>query len=189
MADMNYLSDGTNTYSVRDAQAEALLIDNASKNLLKLSVMSQTIAGITLSVNDGIITMNGTASNTLLLMISDISNLELNKNYIFTGCDGGAVDTYRLDIRPIDASSYDYILIDGSMDIVHHQNYNAVFLRVEQGLTLDNVSLRPMIRKAEITDSTFEPYYRTQKQLDADLTTLTQQLQALTARVEALENG
>jgi len=172
MANVSNLNNGTTSYTVRDAQAEALLVDNASKNLLKLSVKSQTMAGLTLSVDDGTIRINGTASNTLLLMISDISNLELNKNYIFTGCDGGAVDTYRLDIRPIDASSYDYILIDGSIDIVHRQNYNAVFLRVEQGLTLNNVSLRPMIRKAEITDSTFEPYYRTQKQLDADLSTV-----------------
>lgn len=192
MADMNYLSDGTNTYSVRDAQAEALLIDNACKNLLPLPE-TKTVQGITFSATtDGGIHAEG---------VKDIEGAWINYTsyatfplkagkYIATrnGYNNACyLSLYNMDKNVIIMDMYSSM--EKIFTLTEDVNEVAATLTVADDISSPvNFTSYIMLRKAEITDSTFEPYYRSQKQLDEDLTTLTQQLQALTARVEALEN-
>lgn len=200
MADMNYLSDGTNTYNVRDAQAEALLIDNACKNLINPDYITNA-NNISKTNNDGNIIVSQILEDTrdnMMLNIrtfSDDTNVQVlwgtditsNQTVTLNFTKQNTFNRLRIGHNGAEKDANFYIDVSNLIDEkIYTLSFRILNCIQQNGVyQWDNI----MIRYADITDSTFEPYYRTQKQLDADLTTLTQQLQALTARVEALENG
>ena len=61
-------------------------------------------------------------------------------------------------------------------------------IRIDIGINYNanNVIFYPMVRRKQITDSTFEPYYRTQKQLDSDLSTVDADLTAVEDKVSGI---
>ena len=87
-------------------QAELVeLVDTGAKNLLKITAQSQTVSGVTFTVNnDGTITVNGTNSTDAnifyyLVQRGDAVLREkiLNKTVALSGCpQGGSTSTYRL---------------------------------------------------------------------------------------------
>lgn len=141
------------------------------KNLLKNTATSQTINGVTFTVNaDGSVTVNGTATaNTVFpLNLAIKSKLEENGKYILSGCpSGGATNKYKLDFRTVTASSStDAIYNDigeGATFTLTNAQYSSyelgVTIRIENGATVNNLIFYPMLRKADITDPTYEPYH------------------------------
>lgn len=202
MADMNYLSDGTNTYNVRDAQAETLLINNAPKNLLHISdvyTSKSNVDGIdyTLNRNEAgemiSIVANGTASGIgadYWITMNRLGYNFPNGKYIFSS---GIEDNHNNQFGMwylLSGDDYNYMYSSEEIiTVTDNVKFMGFYVHVEQNAIADNWTAAPMMRKAEITDGEFEPYYRSQKQLDADLSMLEQQIQALTSRVEVLENG
>ena len=134
------------------------------KNLLKNAAVSQTIRGMTFTVNkDGSVTANGTATATADISISTKSPI-LNGDYTLTCCPaGGSADSYRTIARiydsednPLTATLIDTgegLTVTGSDD-----SYINVIIRISSGVTAENLTFRPMLRCAEITDDTYEPY-------------------------------
>ena len=134
------------------------------KNLLKNAAVSQTIRGMTFTVNkDGSVTANGTATATADISISTKSPI-LNGDYTLTCCPaGGSADSYRAIARiydsednPLTATLIDTgegLTVTGSDD-----SYINVIIRISSGVTAENLTFRPMLRYAEITDGTYEPY-------------------------------
>ena len=134
------------------------------KNLLKNAAVSQTIRGMTFTVNkDGSVTANGTATATADISISTKSPI-LNGDYTLTCCPaGGSADSYRAIARiydsednPLTATLIDTgegLTVTGSDD-----SYINVIIRISSGVTAENLTFRPMLRCAEITDGTYEPY-------------------------------
>lgn len=134
------------------------------KNLLKNTAVSQTIRGMTFTVNkDGSVTANGTATATADISISTKSPI-LNGDYTLTCCPaGGSADSYRTIARiydsednPLTATLIDTgegLTVTGSDD-----SYINVIIRISSGVTAENLTFRPMLRCAEITDDTYEPY-------------------------------
>lgn len=134
------------------------------KNLLKNTAVSQTIRGMTFTVNkDGSVTANGTATATADISISTKSPI-LNGDYTLTCCPaGGSADSYRTTARiydsednPLTATLIDTgegLTVTGSDD-----SYINVIIRISSGVTAENLTFRPMLRYAEITDGTYEPY-------------------------------
>lgn len=134
------------------------------KNLLKNAAVSQTIRGMTFTVNkDGSVTANGTATATADISISTKLPI-LNGDYTLTCCPaGGSADSYRAIARiydsednPLTATLIDTgegLTVTGSDD-----SYINVIIRISSGVTAENLTFRPMLRYAEITDGTYEPY-------------------------------
>ena len=134
------------------------------KNLLKNAAVSQTIRGMTFTVNkDGSVTANGTATATADISISTKLPI-LNGDYTLTCCPaGGSADSYRAIARiydsednPLTATLIDTgegLTVTGSDD-----SYINVIIRISSGVTAENLTFRPMLRYAEITDDTYEPY-------------------------------
>ena len=134
------------------------------KNLLKNAAVSQTIRGMTFTVNkDGSVTANGTATATADISISTKSPI-LNGDYTLTCCPaGGSADSYRAIARiydsednPLTATLIDTgegLTVTGSDD-----SYINVIIRISSGVTAENLTFRPMLRCAEIIDGTYEPY-------------------------------
>ena len=131
------------------------------KNLLQNIAASKTISGVTFTVNaDGSVTCNGT--NTANSAITfNISTYLLIGTYIINGCPkNGSVGTYSVDLR--DTSNW-YVLGERDTGLGFTFTNNTVrtvyyVIRINPGYTCDNLTFYPMVRKASITDDTYEPY-------------------------------
>lgn len=131
------------------------------KNLLDNTGTSTVINGLTITVNaDKSITCNGTANG---LTVFFVGNYLLQKDVVYklSGCPtGGGVSTYRLDIRDLSG-----VTINGHADNGSGYTFSenddtpcSCKIRIASGVTCDNLTFYPMICKASITDSTYEPY-------------------------------
>lgn len=144
--------------------------NRGSKNLLKIAATTQTVNGITFTVNaDDTITINGTATAAATLTLvtaSQINSFLPLGTYKLSGCTGGSTTTYDLRFfHPGDNSTVlnhngdtqftrDAIKTDSNISIL-----------VRSGQVMDNVVIKPMIRDAAIEDNTYVPYAPTNREL------------------------
>lgn len=149
------------------------VIYGKGKNLLKNTAKSQTINGITFTVNeDSSVTVNGTnntqsADTDFYIWGSNADNgsyIHMPKGSRISGFteDGGnylvicrektrgaLLTTYSINSALAESDCYFY----------------GIFYRVSAGITVDNVTLYPMLSLASETDDTYEPYYEGLKEL------------------------
>lgn len=154
----------------------------SKKNLLKNTATTKTDNGITFTVNeDGSVTVNGTATRRVNLPVDSFVPTP-NTTYAFSANSEVPVSNYF--------NNYCYIYnIDG--DKTWRSDYDTdswkftpttnttikCYIHIESGTTVDNITYYPMIRSADITDGTYEPYVddvdtRLQKIDDSILNTL-----------------
>lgn len=123
------------------------------KNLLQNTATSQTINGVTFTVNeDGSVTCNGTASNAAWFVLNNSFDIYAPDERIVSIGNNGSTSTFYMNISYVGniTSSFNY-----SRTI--HQNVY-VQLVIASGYTCNNLTFYPMIRKADIEDDTYEPY-------------------------------
>lgn len=135
------------------------------KNLLKNTAVSQTINGVTYTVNDdGSVTASGTATANAQIVIFDgkPDPETFNQKLHLSGCpDGGSASTYRMIIQNA-TSGFSTLCVDSgsgadltiASDITHIRCLFTVYF----GQTVENITLYPMLRYAEITGDSYEPY-------------------------------
>ena len=150
-----------------------------AKNLLPNNAASQTINGVTFTVNDdGSVTANGTAAQVTQFPIIDNFLILKAGNYILSTENNIPTDVY-FSI---------YITGQGWKDITNDANsiefsknsdiqITTCRLYIANGVTLSNLTFYPMIRLASITDDTYEPYAKTNQQLTEDTTALLDNLE------------
>lgn len=137
------------------------VICGKGKNLLKNTTKSQTINGVTFTVNDdGSITANGTATAIAEFRIA--TNFVCEYDAILSGCTGGSSTTYRLQYYSGDGS-FAVNNYDGDNQISGGKTGN-IRIYIVAGVTV-NTTFYPMIRIASETDDTYEPYYEGLKEL------------------------
>ena len=131
------------------------------KNLLQNTATSQTIRGVTVTVNaDGSITCNGTATGIIEVRVSSTFSLTAG-NYLLTGCpSSGSGTSYFLRA---------WYFISGAVTWINDTGAGRNFtladtatmqssIVINSGQVLDHITFYPMIRKADIEDDTYEPY-------------------------------
>lgn len=132
------------------------------KNLLPNTATSQTINGVAFTVNsDGRVTCNGTSTSQYYSLFR-IPCYLVAGNYTISGCPvGGSSGKYRADIR----ISPNGGMVGGDADIgagvtipIDESGWYDYTIRIQGGYTVDDVVFKPMIRKADIEDDTYEPY-------------------------------
>ena len=134
----------------------------SDKNLLKNTAVSQTINGVEFVVNaDGSVTANGTNTSdaAVVLNINDIV-LDPNTQYAINGCpSGGSSDGYSIMILETTKWSHNAYEIGNGIvfDTGGYTNF-VVRVRISAGVTVSNLVFKPMIRRADIADDTYEPY-------------------------------
>ena len=132
----------------------------SGKNLLQNTATSQTISGVTFTVNsDGSVTCNGTASSNAIFAIS--VKLNANINYILNGTpENGGVGTYRIDLRTASYSVYNNIIDNGNGAIftVGENGTYLVSIRIASNYNCNNLTFYPMIRLSSVDNDTYEPY-------------------------------
>ena len=126
------------------------------KNLLKNTATSNTVNGVTFTVNDdGSVTANGRATADAIIYI-DKATLSAG-SYICSGCPSGgnAGEGYSMYFGTENAfdtgSGYSLVLSE-------EKSLDRIRVIVRNGVKTSNLVFKPMIRLASITDGTYEPY-------------------------------
>lgn len=153
------LSENDNDYEPYGYKVPVMV---EGKNLLRNTATSQTINGVTFTVNsDKSVTVNGTATDSARLMLGAVE-LSAGEQYTMTGCpSGGSNNTYRLDPRRTNGSVVVSFIdtSNGSTYIPEADIKLNIYIYIQSGNILDNLTFYPMIRKADIEDDTYEPYH------------------------------
>ena len=162
-----------NTFGLKsDVTLNRQTLGYTKKNLLKINSKSGTSNGITYDsdTDTGIITLNGTATNMVYLNFNSEIHLKAG-TYILNGCPaGGNVDGtshYRHTLGGVysDGTTYGDLNDYGEgrkFTITQEQVDNGLYFKhnmvVWTGYTAENLTFYPMLRSADITDDTYEPY-------------------------------
>ena len=127
----------------------------SGKNLLNNTATSQTISGVTFTVNeDGSVTCNGTATNNIFFSLTENNSIE---NIILNGCPaGGSGDSYL--VRAIDTNGRVLKTDFGEGTEVFNLINARIQIRIAKDYICNNLTFYPMIRLATIEDDTYEPY-------------------------------
>lgn len=124
-------------------------LKTTGKNLLENNITTQTVNGITYTVNeDKSVSLSGTA--TAYSYIDMPVNLE-NGNYIFSGTSVVG----RLQIRSVSPDAFIKDIVGDTPYTISDQI--KIRIRVAQGDTA-NDTVYPMIRLSSVQDATYEPY-------------------------------
>lgn len=155
---------GSNTFepyhpSVKQTLRDAEVIEG--KNLLNVTATTQTINGVTFTVNaDGSVKVNGTATANTFLTFPFVLPIG---EFILTGCPAsGGYGNYLAKITDRQGSAITGIADDtGSGSTFTNSSALDVqySIRIANGYTASNVVFKPMLRYATEADPTFEPYY------------------------------
>lgn len=157
------------------------LVDAGAKNLLRITTSSQTINGVTFTVNaDGTVTANGTAmNNDAAFLISDQNFKEMapaGTTFFGGGCpSGGSKTTYLI--------GFNYLFTDtgdgtGYRAYPENPPNTNVVIVVKKDCTVNNLTFKPMLCTAKdyIISPKFVPYAMSNAELTAAIQALQAQL-------------
>lgn len=164
-----------------------------AKNLLPNNANTQTINGVTFTVNsDGSVTASGTASADAILFVAgtdwsyanSVKNLlQKNKRYILSSGNTDDTANYYLSISIKNSSGTDVLTpqtisgASGSMSAIftvpNTDNLGYIgYIYIKSGTTV-NRTFKPMLRLASDPDDTYTPYAMTNKELTDEMPTST----------------
>lgn len=153
-------------------------IKQFGKNFIKNTATTQTINGVTFTVNeDKTIKVNGTATATTVLELSKEKLLLETGDYVLSGCPvGGGADTYKLDfiLKNTETNTTSYPNDFGQtryIQIKESEEATVVRIVVYAEATLNDVIFRPMLEKGK-TATDYEPYAENIETLDLATTEL-----------------
>ena len=128
------------------------------KNLLENTAESQTVNGVTFTVNeDGSVTANGTATDTVYNPVLCDINLNAGEKYIISG---GISNTKKVTIHyQADYTQLNVSSIGGDREVtIPITGVYRIYIYTYTGEIYDNETFYPMLRLASIADATYEPY-------------------------------
>ena len=130
------------------------------KNELENKAQTTTVNGVTFTVNaDKSVTANGKATGDAYFNIAE--KITIPSGRILSGCpNGGSNTTYSLHAW----YNSSIVKIDSGAGVIFTEDFtaNEIYIAIRSGVTVNNLTFYPMIRKAEITDNTYEPYKKSQ---------------------------
>lgn len=140
---------------------------------------TKTVSGITFTDNgDGTVTINGTATaDCEFIFVANANNVKpIASTYRLTGISGGSSTTYFIQYTYNNGTVTDYLYDGGKNYTIDGTKIIRISVRVKSGATVNNVTVSPMLRLADDTDTTFRPYAKTNKQLTDDVSQINQGL-------------
>lgn len=105
---------------------------------------------------DKSVTVNGTATASTWFKLSTGNKISAGRYVMTSGVDIGS--SVRVVLSPTTAIGDVVISSDQSAKELAAQSGLIYAIRVQSGTTMDNVTVYPMLRSADITDDTYEPY-------------------------------
>ena len=159
-------------YDEQQRQEEEIgVVANAGvKNLLNPALTDTSVYGVIATLNDGVITLNGKSTNsggsTFRLALYPAGSVWLS-GCILSGIPVNSEGVYmNLEKSGSPYTQYAHDTGNGA-EIGNLPNDEAfiIFIRAPYNVQLTNFVIKPMIRPASITDSTFVPYAKTNREL------------------------
>ena len=159
-------------YDEQQRQEEEIgVVANAGvKNLLNPALTDTSVYGVIATLNDGVITLNGKSTNsggsTFRLALYPAGSVWLS-GCILSGIPVNSEGVYmNLEKSGSPYTQYAHDTGNGA-EIGNLPNDEAfiIFIRAPYNVQLTNFVVKPMIRPASITDSTFVPYAKTNREL------------------------
>lgn len=130
-------------------------LTRCGKNMLKNTATSQTINGVTFTVNiDGSVTVNGTATAHAYFVVGK-STLSAGA-YIVSGCPANGSNSKYFVYADYSGGTNDYG--SGGTFTLAETKEVAPTIVVRSGTTVSNLTFHPMIRLASETDAAFVVY-------------------------------
>lgn len=125
---------------------------------------TQTNNGITATISNGEVTLNGTATANAFIQLMTTNTLTWADGQTYTMAGFNSVANNQVSIR-VNSSGLNDTLLD-TINKVKSFTYSTstgqysdrLVLRIGSGTTLTNYKLKPMLLKGEITNPTYEPY-------------------------------
>lgn len=131
-------------------------------NHLELTLETQSINGLDITVNsDKSITLNGTLTNNVGIFISDFKNMQagkftsvMNSNQALTNKD------YYIDYRDSNAIRYGITKFSDKLKVFELSESNDIraLLWIGTGITLKNLTIKPMLIEGEYTEDNLPIY-------------------------------
>lgn len=156
-------------------EVDTIVNDLGVKNLLKINNVSQTTSGVTISVNNGVITLNGTSTGQITLtLLNDFNSPIKSGSYIFNGLDDGSSNTIQMVLNYYNSQGAEQpsaVAVNGDTPATIPADYNGhlkIYLVIANGQTFNNKVVKPMIRDASIKNSDYVPYAMTNRELTGD---------------------
>lgn len=152
--------------SVKQTLRNAEVIEG--KNLLEIpnNVVSQTINGVTFTVNRNAygevesIVANGTPSNSNHSYFDLLIKEWDSGVYLLNGCpSGGSSSTFEITCKDQTLTNIDRDYGNGATINITSKAERDILITIRYGYTANNLVFKPMLRLATEEDSTFEPYY------------------------------
>lgn len=156
------VQDGTPTPDAKvDIESVDLQVVKATgKNLLPNNATSKTMGGMSFTVKNGNVTVNGTSTTTIYYPIDGgmfgdkvpiPKWLKKGKEYIISSTPNVIIYFFKADGTYYNYSNQKFTVPDDAI-------YYGVHIRFNSGVTMTNKTFYPMIRPASITDDTYETY-------------------------------
>lgn len=146
---------------------DAILEYHAKTNLMNINIATQTVSGITFTVNnDGTITANGTATSDATLKVGVSKQLDTSKTWYFSGCpSGGSSSTYYCGWETaVVAPEFPPLVMvadtgNGSelIPMWGYPAYCPFYIVIKNGTAVSNLVFKPMIRDVRIASDVFVP--------------------------------
>lgn len=134
--------------------AGSVTVTRTGKNFARIGNATVTRNGVTFTSNNGIITLSGTA--TALTQVGYPTPALPNGEYILSGCpSGGGYATYDCRLSAdwaVNLGNEVTFTLDGTVVV------DRVYITIRSGVNTNGLVFKPMIRRADDTDPTFEPY-------------------------------
>lgn len=134
-----------------------VFVNACGKNIFKLAGKTQTLNGITCTVNtDGSVTVNGTAEKATFFGLGGLTPV-IGEKHRLSGCpSGGDFDTYILYIHNNTTGGDTYDLGSGKV-FTGVAGDQGLTIAVYAGTTVNNLKFYPMVTIGEEVEE-FEPY-------------------------------
>ena len=152
-----------------------------AKNLLPNTATTQTLNGVTFIVNDdGSVTANGTATGDLttwFYILGEDKKTVMFPNIVgktvkLTGCpSGGGLGVYLIRFFERTPTSITHSDYGDGITFTVQDNLTGCncAIGINPGVTVSNLTFKPMLRFESIEDDTYEPYAKTNQQLTDDV--------------------
>lgn len=128
------------------------------KNLLKVTATTQTVSGVTFTVNaDGTIVANGTATAQIYFLVANKIPISAG-TYVFNGCTDGSIQSYYQYIYSYGDDSYHTNATKEALITIDAVTEISAYIYIDNGYTVNNITFYSMLRIASETDATFAPY-------------------------------
>ena len=129
------------------------------KNLLNTIITSQTVNGVTFTVNDDkSVTVNGTATDTCIIPLTPSGLVFPSETYILSGCPLGGNGANKYSLRWNGTAKIVDEIGEGLSISPDASETVQFYILVRSGVTCNNLVFKPMLRLASIEDDTYEPY-------------------------------